>query len=185
MRLCTVWPWHASRNILPVPPPHINSLNCPPLGIWTKSRTCSWYEILSFWSLKCQGRLCILKDFSEEFLIFCVCGWRGVGGWFYICMCMFVCEGVCVHVWFRSSQIFKKKIHLLFNKKHCEKAYITEVKSQNVVFVISVCNISGICHKLTQLKSYLEKLSSQRNLGSPLPFPGFQGAILICDLLSP
>lgn len=79
----------------------------------------------------------------------------------------------------------KKKMHFFLNKKHYELAYVTEAKCQNVVSMIGACNVSGICHKLIQLKSYLDKLSSQRNLGSSLPFPGFQGAILICDLLSP
>lgn len=97
-----------------------------------------------------------------------------------------ICVWVCVYTKdLGVPKYHKEKIHFLFNKKHYEIAYVTGVKSQNVIFVISVCNVSGICHKLLQLQSYLEKLSSQRNLGSPLPFPGFQGAILICDLLSP
>lgn len=72
-------------------------------------------------------------------------------------------------------------MHFFFYKL----AYAPGAKSQNIAFVTSVCSVSGICRKLIRLQSYLEKLSSHGNLGSPLPFPGFLEAILICDLLSP
>lgn len=108
----------------------------------------------------------------------------GVGGSVYACARL--CLWRCVYIKdLGVPKYLKKKIHFLFNKKHGAKASMTCAKSRNVIFVIRVCSVSGICHNLIQLKSYLEKLSSQRNLGTPLPFPGFQGAILICDLLSP
>lgn len=121
------------------------------------------------------------RDSTEEFLIFslCLC--------VYVCVSVeYMCVSMCVYLQDLGSPKYqKKKFHFSFNKEHYELVYVTGAKSQNVIFVISAHSVSGICHKLVPLKSYLEKLSSQRNLGSPLPFPGSQGAILICDLLSP
>lgn len=157
---------------------HINSPNCPPLGIWPKSRTCWWSQILPFWSLEYQGRLCILTETFQKSSYFSVGEGNWVGGWVggseYTCACL--CLWRCVYIKdLGVPKYLKKKIHFLFNKKHGAKASMTWAKSWNVIFVIRVCSVSGILSQPDSTKKLSRKIKLSKKSWQSSTFSWISG----------